>query len=210
MPLLMIEPDTAMPPTDSVDVGPGAAATIAFDVGQLLTIEALDAGQIAAFWAFSELDTTEHLSPHHTRVFGGTFTLRMGTRMVTNRRRPMFVVGRDSIRTHDLLLPASDATAAAVERAVAGRVGRLSQIGDPVNLFADVRLSADGRLDPHPSPSRAGDRVTLRALMKGVAAVAPAEMTVPELHGARPGRIRIATFNDVVDLPLDLPRMPLA
>lgn len=206
MPLLMIAPNLeGSPATVSVEIGPGDAACVAFEVGQLLTIELLDPGQIAALYAFSDADRNEHLSPHHTRVFGGSFVLRMGTRMVTNRRRPMFVVGRDSLRVHDLLLPASDATGAAVQRALAATVGEVPHLPDPVNLFADVRLSHDGRLDPHPAPGRAGDRVTLRAVMKGVAAVAAARMTIPELHGILPGRLRVATFNEVADLPEDLP-----
>jgi uncharacterized protein YcgI (DUF1989 family) len=206
MPLLMIQPSLdAWPPTRSVEIGPGDAACISFDVGQLLTIEAVDPGQVAALYAFSDADRTEHLSPHHTRVFGGSFVLRMGTRMVTNRRRPMFVVGRDSLRVHDLLLPASEATGAAAERAFAATMGSVPHLPDPINLFADVRLSTDGRLDPHPAPGRAGDRVTFRALMKGVAAVASARMTMPELHATPPGRLRVATFSDVLDLPDDLP-----
>jgi uncharacterized protein YcgI (DUF1989 family) len=206
MPLLMIAPNLeGWPATESVEIGPGEAACVAFDVGQLLTIELLDPGQIAALYAFSDSDRTEYLSPHHTRVFGGSFVLRMGTRMVTNRRRPMFVVGRDSLRVHDLLLPASETTDAAVQRAIAATMGAEPHLPDPVNLFADMRLSTDGRLDPHPAPGRAGDRVTLRALMKGFAVVASARMTTPELHGPPPGRLRVATFNDVLDLPNDMP-----
>src|SRR5258706_12891340 len=143
MPLLMIAPSLdGWPPTRSVEVGPGEAACIPFDVGQLLTIEAVDPGQIAALYAFSDADRTEHLSPHHTRVFGGSFVLRMGTRMVTNRRRPMFVVGRDRLRVHDLLLPASDATAAAVAPALGAAMDEGPRLADPVHLFADGRLSA--------------------------------------------------------------------
>lgn len=206
MPLLMIAPNVeSLPATRSVEVGPGEAACIAFDVGQLLTIELVDPGQIAALWAYSDADRAEHLSPHHTRVFGGSFVLRMGTRMVTNRRRPMFVLGRDSLRTHDLLLPASESTAVAALAALGAAGVAVPYLPDPVHLFADVRLSTDGRLDTRAAPGRAGDRVTLRAVMKGVAAVAPAQLTTPELHGPPAGRLRVATFNDVLDLPDDLP-----
>ncbi|MEA2607964.1 MAG: uncharacterized protein QOJ75_207, partial [Chloroflexota bacterium] len=106
MPLLMVDPVPGPLPTEAdVAVPAGEAATVAVRQGQLLSVVAPAGGQAAALFAWTEADPGEWLSPHHTRVFGGTFELRMGTRLVTNRRRPIFVVGRDSLRCHDLLLP---------------------------------------------------------------------------------------------------------
>src|SRR5438552_2579076 len=111
MPLLTVDPmREPLPPEADVPVASGGAATVEVQQGQLLSIETLTAGQVAGLFAWTDADPGEWLSPHHTRVFGGTFGLRMGTRLVTNRRRPILVVGRDSLRRHDLLLPASERT----------------------------------------------------------------------------------------------------
>src|SRR5690348_14743772 len=102
MPLLMIDPSSGPLPPEADEVVPAGAATLLpVRTGQLLAIEAVEGGQVAPLFAWTMADTGEWLSPHHTRVFGGTFVLRMGTRLVTNRRRPIFVVGRDSLRQHD-------------------------------------------------------------------------------------------------------------
>src|SRR5207237_3453810 len=133
--------------------------------GQLLAIETPHGGQVAPLFAWTVADAAEWLSPHHTRVFGGTFRLRMGTRLVTNRRRPIFVVGRDSLRRHDLLLPASEEAVGHVAAAL-GSVGRVvPRIPDPVNLFLDAGLTADGHIEVRPCPARPGDRWTARVLI---------------------------------------------
>jgi uncharacterized protein YcgI (DUF1989 family) len=148
MPLLMVQPDPGPLPAEAdVTIAGGSAAAVAVRRGQLLSIEAPEGGQVAALFAWTAADPGEWLTPHHTRVFGGTFHLRMGTRLVTNRRRPMFVVGRDSLRRHDLLLPASQATIEAVEGALGAAGTSVPCIADPVNFFLHADLAANGRID---------------------------------------------------------------
>src|SRR5205085_2247078 len=99
MPLLLIDPPPGpLPETLDVVVPAGEAVVVPVVSGQLLSIETPTGGQVAGLFAWTDASPDEWFSPHHTRVFGGTFHLRMGTRLVTNRRRPMFVVGRDSLR----------------------------------------------------------------------------------------------------------------
>ena len=210
MPLLMIEDSSgSLPPDLDIDVPAGQAAIVSVRQGQLLAIEAPDGGQAAALFAWTTGDEAEWLSPHHTRVFGGTFTLRMGTRLVTNRRRPIFVVGRDSLRRHDLLLPASIATVRAVESALEEANLTPPRIADPVTLFASVDLDPDGKISIGPSPARAGERWTVRVLIDSTLAVAatwpevsPTAGTIAERSGAR---LRVLVRNSVRDLPIDLP-----
>ena len=97
----------------------------------------------------------------------------MGTRLVTNRRRPIFVVGRDSLRRHDLLLPASADAVAAVDAAHRARLEcAFREFADPVNLFMDTRLTEDGAIEVRPCPARAGERITMRVLIDSYVAVA--------------------------------------
>ena len=206
MPLTMIDPSSAaLPPEQDVMVEAGRARTLVVRQGQLLAIEVPDGGQVAALFAWTIADPSEWLSPHHTRVFGGTFILRMGTRLVTNRRRPIFVVGRDRLRRHDLLLPATDEAVAAVRAALAEAELDPPRVADPVNLFAAARLDPDGRIDVEPSPARPGERWTVRALIDSVVAVTANEFRALGPPAGPRRRIRITVRNDVRDLPADLP-----
>jgi uncharacterized protein YcgI (DUF1989 family) len=206
MPLLMIDPEAGpLPDEMDVDVAPDDAAVLTVRRGQLLSIEAPEGGQVAGLYGWTAADPGEWLSPHHTRVFGGSFVLRMGTRMVTNRRRPMFVVGRDSLRRHDLLLPASADAAELVARRLAEAGVQVPRIPDPVNVFLDARLGEDGSIDVRPCPARPGERWTVRVLIDGVVAVAAARTGIPEAS-AQPARsLRVMTRNEVAALPRDLP-----
>jgi uncharacterized protein len=208
MPLLMIHPVPGPLPGEADRVVAGGTATVlTVRTGQLLAIETPAGGQVAALFAWTLDDPGEWLSPHHTRVFGGTFALRMGTRLVTNRRRPMFVVGRDSCRRHDLLLPASVATVEAVGTALAAAVIKVPRIPDPVNLFMDARLGPDGRIDVHPSPARPGERWTVRSVRDAVVAVAAGPTGIPEASADPPRDLRVLVRNLVADLPNDLPTL---
>jgi uncharacterized protein YcgI (DUF1989 family) len=206
MPLLMIEPSSAEPPPEQdVVVEPGRAATLIVRQGQMLAVEVPDGAQVAGLFAWTIADPSEWLSAHHTRVFGGTFVLRMGTRLVTNRRRPIFVVGRDSLRHHDLLLPASEDAVEAVRAALTEAGFHPPRIPDPVNLFADAQLDSDGRIDVRPSPARPDERWSVRVLVDSVVAVTANRLGTDGSEADPPRRIRVRVVNDVRDLPVDLP-----
>lgn len=206
MPLLMIDPDPGPLPLEAdARVAGGTAAIVAVSRGQLLSVEVVAGGQVAALFAWTRADPGEWLSPHHTRVFGGTFHLRMGTRMVTNRRRPMFVVGRDSLRRHDLLLPAAEPVVGKVRAALDAAAFDVPRGPDPVNLFLDAGLSANGGIDVRPSPARPGERWTARVLIDGVVAIASDRTGIPEASVDPPGPLRVRVTNRVEDLPEDLP-----
>lgn len=206
MPLLMTLPETGpFPPEADVLVAGGAAAIVRIRRGQLLGVETPEGGQVAALFAWVDGGADEWLSPHHTRVFGGTFHLRTGTRLVTNRRRPMFVVGRDSLRHHDLLLPASASTVEAVSRALDAVEVQVPRIPDPVNLFLHADLGTDGRIDVRPCPARPGDRWTVRVLIDGLVAVAAGLAGLREASADPPQTLRVRVTNRVEDLPIDLP-----
>jgi uncharacterized protein YcgI (DUF1989 family) len=158
-------------------VVPGSASSIEVLQGQLLKITALQAGAVASLFGFMKDDPSIYLSVHHTRVFSNSYLLGQGMRLVTNRRRPLMVLGKDSSGTHDLLMPAST-TAFLESHGVTGQLGcveavqlELGRLGlvrprlpDPVNLFMNVRLHQDGRLEPLPNVVVAGDHVVMRVL----------------------------------------------
>src|SRR5438270_7174268 len=104
MPLLMIEPDAGPAPEErDVIIEGGAVAAFPVTRGQMLAITDLEGGQPAGLFGVAADDEGHVLSPHHTRVFSNSFLLRLGMRLVTNRRRPVMVLGRSAPHLkHDL------------------------------------------------------------------------------------------------------------
>src|SRR5687768_9020908 len=102
MPLLMITPSTAPLPAEAdCVIGGGEVSCVRVGTGQLLAVTDLEGGQPAALFALAAGEHGHFLSPHHTRVFNNSFLLRLGMRLVTNRRRPALVLGRDPVGFHD-------------------------------------------------------------------------------------------------------------
>ncbi|PIF20721.1 urea carboxylase-associated family protein [Candidatus Pantoea floridensis] len=162
---------------EPVQVAPGSVGSIRVLRGQLLRITALGEGAVASLFGFSLADPAVWLSVHHTRVFSNSYLLGSGMRLVNNRRRPMMVLGKDSVKRHDLLLPAST-TAFLAERGYQGegclegvrgelaRLGRVvPKLPDPINLFMHVKLTREGDILPETNQTKAGDSITCRVVM---------------------------------------------
>lgn len=162
---------------EPVPVAPGSIGSIRVLRGQLLRITAQGDGAVASLFGFSLADPAVWLSVHHTRVFSNSYLLGSGMRLVNNRRRPMMVLGKDSVKRHDLLLPAST-TAFLTERGYAGEgcldalLGELARLGmvvpklpDPINLFMHVKLTREGDILPETNLTKAGDSITCRVVM---------------------------------------------
>lgn len=171
------EDSTTRTLAEPVTVRPGEAGAIRVLSGQLLRITALSEGAVASLFGFSLSDPAVWLSVHHTRVFSNSYLLGSGMRLVNNRRRPVMVLGKDSVKRHDLLLPASTSAFLAGRgyqgqgclEAVRGELTRLGmtvpKLPDPINLFMHVRLTRAGDILPEPNLTRAGDSITCRVVM---------------------------------------------
>lgn len=162
---------------EPVQVAAGSIGSIRVLRGQLLRITAQGDGAVASLFGFSLADPAVWLSVHHTRVFSNSYLLGSGMRLVNNRRRPMMVLGKDSVKRHDLLLPAST-TAFLAEcgypdegclDALRGELARLGMVvpklPDPINLFMHVKLTREGEILPETNLTQAGDSITCRVVM---------------------------------------------
>lgn len=203
--LLMKEPNDAAPPPElALTVPHGQAVAFPAGRGQLLTVTDLEGSRPASLFAWTMGDPAEFLSPHHTRVFSNSYVLTLGMRLMTNRRRPMLVLGRDTVGRHDLLMPASDGVSLTEAglggggciEAVRAAVGRTDlhppKWPDPVNLFADVAVCTDGSLVVGPPPSGPGDHVTCRILIDGLFVVAACTTGIMAGEGRGPLAVRVA------------------
>jgi len=161
----------------TVDIAAGEAGSIKVLSGQLLKITAKGAGATAALFGFSLNDPGVFLSVHHTRVFSNSYLLGAGMRMVSNRRRALMVLGKDSVKHHDLLLPGSTSAWLAEQgyphqqgcmdslRQQLNTLGmKVAKIPDPINLFMHTHLHRDGRIEPLPNTTKAGDSIICRVI----------------------------------------------
>ncbi|MFD3248267.1 urea carboxylase-associated family protein [Rahnella aquatilis] len=159
-----------------VAIKAGETGSIRVLRGQLLRITAAGEGAVASLFGFSLSDPAVWLSVHHTRVFSNSYLLGSGMRLVNNRRRPVMVLGKDSVKRHDLLLPAST-SAWLAERGYQGEgciesvkneLARLDmnvpKLPDPINLFMHVRLTREGDILPETNRTRPGDSITCRVV----------------------------------------------
>jgi uncharacterized protein len=207
--LLMKEPTLALPPERTLEIAGGTVSAFPVAQGQLMTVVDVNGGQPAALFAVSVADQSHFLSPHHTRVFSNSFVLRLGMRIVTNRRRPALVLSHDTAGAHDLLMPISEAgNGEAYLRATDRFKDKvrttfakcrvdLVRVPDPINLFLEVTVAADGKLTPQGVASRAGSLATFRILMDLIVAIA-APMADERLWSkAVPSPIAVRVHNHV-------------
>ena len=216
MPLLMIDPAPRRFRPKATSWWPAAAAAgIRVAAGQLLAIRDIEGGQPAALFALTAASPSLFLSPHHTRVFSNSFMLRLGMRLVTNKRRPVMVLGvsrrapppRPADAAHRSLgrtaRPAAP-TGCATRSVAAYRSARRQpapKIADPVNLFLDVAV-------PRRRPPRAARRVLARRRRRRLprrrrprrGRRRAARRSAPLGAARRPGRSRSASATNSSDL----------
>ena len=218
MPLLMIEPEpTPLPPAQDILVPGGSVKAIPVAKGQLLAITDIEGGQPAGLFAVAADDMGHVLSPHHTRVFSNSFVLKLGMRLVTNRRRPAMVLGVSRPHlAHDLLMPLTEASVngevggadrvrAKVSDAFRQAGAAPRKIADPINLFLDVAVELDGGLMPRGASSQPGDSVVFRAVMDMIVAVAAPHPDPRLWSRPEPGPIAVRVRNEVADLDAFMP-----
>lgn len=205
MPFLMKVPSTLPDPAETAcEIAHGTAALVHVTAGQLLTVMDIEGNRAAQLFALTEAEPREFLSPHHTRVFSNSYRLTLGMRLVTNRRRPIMVLGRDGGSPHDLLMPGStrESLSAAGLREEAGSGELLRDVlrrhdirapkhPDPVNLFLDAAVEQSGALVPRATMPRAGRAVTCRVLIDAQVIVAAAANDLGIAGGRGPLSVRV-------------------
>ena len=149
-------------------------------LGARIEVVDLAGGQVVDTWAFSSGDLSEFHSAEHTRVGIGKLFPALGEDFVTNRRRPILRFEADSSPgLHDMLIAACDRTryeqlgvtgwhASCQENLVSVMAAEGFsdiRVPQPINLFMNTPVLPDGVVQWLATQTRAGDRVTLRALM---------------------------------------------
>ncbi|EMR02794.1 DUF1989 domain-containing protein [Cesiribacter andamanensis] len=154
----------------------------AFEVkkGQLLKITDPFGEQVCDLMCYRLQDTEEWLSSGRTLDYAGSWLIRQGHVLYSNRSNPMFTILKDTCGRHDFLL-----TPCSLEmfhklyhhqghhpschenlytHLQPWGIGP-DRIFTTFNIFMNVQLQPDGKLTVEPPMSKAGDWILLRAEM---------------------------------------------
>ena len=156
----------------------GTAFRIA--AGQRLRICDPEGEQVSDLVSFAVEDAREWLSSGRSIDYANTIYLTRGHVLYSNRSRPMFTIEEDTVGRHDFLLtPCSPETFSIIYghqghhpscfenlwRNLARFAIAPDTIPTTFNVFMNVDVGPDGKLEIKPPRSRAGDHVVLRAEM---------------------------------------------
>jgi uncharacterized protein len=174
--------------------------------GQSFRVIDVDGGQVADTFAFRADDVSEYHSAEHTRAFVSRLFPRPGEPFVTNHRRPILTLEDDtSPGIHDMLCAACDperytglgvsgwhaSCRENLEQAMAALGVPAVEVPQPINLFMNIPVRAEGELGWEPAPSRAGDAVTLRAEMDCFVVVSACPQDIVPINNGNPTPIAI-------------------
>jgi len=186
--------------TTRVVVPAGEGRAVWLRRGEHLRVIDLEGGQVGDVFAFAAADPAEYLSASHTRTSIGRLFPHIGEQFMTNRRRPILTLVADSSPgVHDMLIAACDparyrllgvadhASCAANLREALARIGLSGDVvPQPVNLFMNIPVNADGDFSWLPAVSRPGDAVTFAAVMDCAVVVSACPMDLNSINGERP------------------------
>ena len=179
------------------------------DAGSLLRIVDVEGGQSGDVFAVAADDLADGQSNGRTFDYGGTVRLSTGSVLYSRRSRPLLRIVEDQVGTHDFLYAPCSQEMFEIQYGATGPhpnclenlTSSLARFGVPpatvtiaFNVFMNVVVCADGRLDIRPPVSTAGQGLTFVAERDVLVAVtACPAATCNGGGGARPLRVEIAT-----------------
>ena len=166
--------------------------------GQRVRVVNTSGTQVVDTWAFNAADLHEFMSMEHSRVAIGRLVPRAGDALVTNRRRRILAVVEDnSGGVHDTLFAACERwryellgcteyhdnctdnlAAALAELGLA-----VPEVPAPLNLFMNVPVVEDGRVEVRAPVSTPGSWIGLRAEMDCVVAFSACPQDLLPVNG---------------------------
>ena len=181
-----------------------ACSGIKIDVrqDQNITVIDIEGGQVADFFAEVAGNPNEFLSTGVTIDCNESLKLNVGNFIYTNLYHPMMKVLSDDVGEHDLIHPCcrpemydffyhnggghpnclDNINKALEERRV---------IITPVNLFMRTKINSNGSISVEEPLSRAGDKITLKALMDITLGVAACSVSESKCNGEKCSPIKI-------------------
>lgn len=182
---------------EHIHVPAGEGRAFFVKAGQRFTVVNTEGQQVVDLIAFNASDFDEHLSTAHTLVTLGRLNLKQGDVLYTNLRQPILKLIEDDVETHDLLFAACDPLRYALTwgiqnhrscrtnfyEALAPWHIPYARIPNPVNLFQNTPVYADGTLGFEPSKAKPGDKVTFEATMHALIGVSSCPQDMVPING---------------------------
>ena len=174
--------------------------------GELIKVIDVKGGQAVDFFAFYAEDLKEYISAEHTRPSIGRLFPKEGEAFYTRQRRPIMTLVEDhSPGIHDLLF-ASCNPSRYLELGVEGwhasceenlekemeAIGLAGvEIPQPVNLFTNFPVAADGTISIAAPETKPGDYVIIRAEMDSYVCVSACPQDQNQTNAGNPTEIRV-------------------
>lgn len=183
---------------DSKTVAASRGRAFPMKAGQYARIINIHGNQVVDAWAVAAGDARETSSMDHTRSVNSNIFFTQGMAVISSRRRPMLKMVADSadVRHDTLLCPCSSELyqqlgCAEPHRSCTDNFHEgLAEFGLAVpftpaslNLFMNVPVKADGRVDRVPPATAAGDYVVLRAEMDLMLVLSACPQDITPING---------------------------
>ncbi|MNQ41827.1 hypothetical protein D3C85_555160 [compost metagenome] len=193
--------NSAIQPGELVRLPARRGVAITLERGQVVRVINTYGKQVVDTWAFNRADLHEAMSMEHCRASWLRVNPRVGDTLITNRRRPILALVEDtSPGVHDTLIAACDPSRYQ-QLGVSGHHDScnenlflaLDAIGlvveetpSPLNLFMNVPLSRDGRIEFAEPVSEPGQYIELRAEMALVLVLSACPQDITAVNGMKP------------------------
>ena len=193
---------------ETVPARRGRAVRLA--AGQAIRIVNTHGTQVVDTWAFNAGDPAEFLSMEHMHASLGSIFPKRGDALYTNRRRPILMLEEDtSPGRHDTVIAACDVhryrslgCTEYHDNCTDNLHAALAIVGfprvetpAPLNLWMNIPVGPDGRIEWGEPLSKAGDHVLLRAVIDCIVVMSacpqdmvPINGTAIEIDFVAPGR----------------------
>ncbi|MDU9022793.1 urea carboxylase-associated family protein [Pseudomonas corrugata] len=192
---------TSMTPGERLLLPARQGVALRLKQGQTLQVVNTHGKQVVDTWAFNPGDLQEAMSMEHSRPFWLKLNPREGDSLLTNKRRRILTLVEDTTPgIHDTLVAACDPTRY-VQLGVVGHHAScnenlflaLEAIGllapdtpSPLNLFMNVPVREDGRIEFAEPVSKPGQYVCLKAEMDAIVVLSACPQDVTAVNGMRP------------------------
>lgn len=169
--------------------------------GQTLKVVNTHGKQVVDTWAFNPADLADAMSMEHSRAFWLKLNPGEGDSLLTNKRQKILTLTEDTTPgVHDTLIAACDPTRYR-QLGVSGHHDScnenlflaLSMLGlsapetpSPLNLFMNVPVHQDGRLEFAAPVSEPGQYVCLQADMDAIVVLSACPQDITAVNGMQP------------------------
>lgn len=196
-----MNPTISHPDSQLTTIPARSGVAVRLAKGMALKVVNTHGHQVIDTWAFNQEDIDESMSMEHSRASMLRCSPKVGDTLLTNRRRPILTLIEDTTPgVHDTLIAACDQhryqqlhvaghhdnCTDNLAAALASMGIRSTETPCPLNLFMNVPVHEDGRLEFLPPVSEPGQYVVLRAEMDLIVVMSACPQDVTAVNGMMP------------------------